>query len=69
MIDPDNRDGVLRFIARADRGAAASAPKEGPAEAMHDEPADARSKILPTTRRICWWSTTIAGFASCCRAS
>ena len=58
MIDPDGRDEVLRFIARADRA------RQALREARWRSP---RSRF-PTMRRICWWSTTTAASAICCRA-
>ena len=63
MIDADGRDDVLRLIARADR---ARRPQPLTPRAMHGR--RARRPRLPTTRRICWWSTTTAASATCCRA-
>ena len=64
MIDADNRDGVLQFIARADRARRQRVLSDahGGRELRFPPP-------LPTMRRICWWSTTTAAFAICCRAS
>ena len=61
MIDADNRDDVLRLIARADR-ARKRAERRG---STADDRCPPRS---PTMRRICWSSTTTAASAICCRA-
>ena len=59
MIDAEDRDRVLRLIARADR--ARPRPRRRFMTAT-------TPRIRPTTRRTCSSSTTIAVSARCCRA-
>ena len=61
MIDAESREGVLRFIARADRArGSAEAEREGSWRRLRSH--------FPTTRRTCSSSTTTGASAICCRA-
>ena len=64
MINADHRDSVLRFIARADRARRPRGLSVAGMRAMSTVAA-ALADELP----ICWWSTTTAASALCCRAS